>query len=86
MIATQYKIILPSDYDMIIITDRVKNNGYITDGFGNLKLKLYLITEKRGNNSLSNSYSPFFLLYSPPSFSCCLPLKIPLLLLVKEVY
>jgi len=33
MIATQYKIILPSDYDMDIIRNRVKNNGHKTDGF-----------------------------------------------------
>lgn len=61
MIATQYKIILPSDYDMNIIKDRVKNNGYKTDGFENLKFKLYLITEKGTNESLQNSYCPLYL-------------------------
>jgi hypothetical protein len=61
MIATQYKIILPSDYDMNIIKDRVKNNGYKTDEFEDLKFKLYLITEKGKNKSLQNSYCPLYL-------------------------
>lgn len=61
MIATQYKIILPSDYNMSIIKDRVKNNGYKTDGFDELKFKLYLITEKGKNNNLQNSYSPLYI-------------------------
>jgi len=33
MIASQYKIVLPSNYDMDIIRQRVKDNGYKTDGF-----------------------------------------------------
>ena len=61
MIATQYKITLPSDYDMNIIRDRVKNNGYKTDGFEDLKFKLYLITEKGKNNNLQNSYCPLYI-------------------------
>lgn len=61
MIATQYKIILPSDYDMTTIKERVKNNGYKTDGFEDLKFKLYLITEKGKNNNLHNSYCPLYL-------------------------
>lgn len=61
MIATQYKITLPSDYDMRIIRDRVQNNGYKTDGFEDLKAKLYLITEIGNNNSLQNSYCPLYL-------------------------
>ncbi|MGG3564359.1 DUF4865 family protein [Neobacillus rhizosphaerae] len=61
MIATQYKITLPSDYDMNIIKERVRNNGHKTDGFEDLKFKLYLITEKGINSNLQNSYSPFYL-------------------------
>jgi len=61
MIASQYKIILPSNYDMDIIRKRVKDNGYKTDGFYGLKFKLYLITEKGINNNLHNSYSPLYL-------------------------
>lgn len=40
MIASQYKIVLPSDYDMGIIRQRVKVNGHKTDGFYGLKFKL----------------------------------------------
>jgi len=61
MIATQYKIILPSNYEMNIIKDRVKNNGHKTDGFEDLKFKLYLITEKGKNNNLQNSYCPLYI-------------------------
>lgn len=61
MIATQYKITLPSDYDMNIIRERVKNNGHKTDGFIELRFKLYLITEKGVNNNLQNSYCPLYL-------------------------
>lgn len=61
MIAMQYKIIFPSDYDMRVVKDRVKNNGYKTDGFDNLKFKLYLITEKGKNNNLQNSYCPLYI-------------------------
>lgn len=61
MIATQYKITLPSDYDMNIIKDRVRNNGHKTDGFDDLKFKLYLVTEKGINHNLQNSYCPLYL-------------------------
>jgi adenosine deaminase len=46
MIAMQYNIKLPSDYDMNIIKDRVKNNGFKTDCFRDLLMKAYLIAEK----------------------------------------
>ncbi|NLK97666.1 MAG: DUF4865 family protein [Epulopiscium sp.] len=61
MISSQYKIILPSDYDMDIIRKRVEVNGKKTDGFYGLKFKLYLITEKGKNNNFYNSYSPLYL-------------------------
>ncbi|MGG1679438.1 DUF4865 family protein [Neobacillus sp. NRS-1170] len=61
MIATQYKIILPSDYDMNIIRNRVRDNGHKTDGFEDLKFKLYLVTEKGTNNNIQNSYCPLYL-------------------------
>lgn len=61
MIAMQYKITLPNDYDMNIIKDRVKNNGYKTDVFEELKFKLYLTTEKGINRSLQNSYCPLYI-------------------------
>ena len=61
MIASQYKITLPSNYDMDIIRKRVEDNGNKTDGFYGLKFKLYLITERGKNNNLQNSYSPLYL-------------------------
>ncbi|MFG6496187.1 DUF4865 family protein [Fictibacillus sp. UD] len=61
MLATQYKITLPSNYDMNIIKERVKNNGYKTDGFDDLTFKLYLITEKGIHSNLQNSYCPLYL-------------------------
>lgn len=61
MIASQYKITLPSDYNMDIIRERVRENGYKTDGFEELKFKLYLITEKGVNHNLQNSYCPLYL-------------------------
>jgi hypothetical protein len=61
MIAAQYKITLPNDYNMDIIINRVKNNGHKTDGFEGLGYKLYLITQKDENNNFQNSYSPFYL-------------------------
>lgn len=61
MLMSQYKIILPSDYDMNIIRNRVKNNGYKTDGFPGLSFKLYLITVKGENNNIYNSYAPLYL-------------------------
>jgi len=61
MIASQYKIVLPSNYDMDIIRKRVKDNGYKTDGFYGLKFKLYLITEKGKHGNMQNSYSPLYL-------------------------
>jgi hypothetical protein len=61
MLTTQYKIILPTDYDMNIIKERVRINGHKTDGFEDLKFKLYLITEKGINQNVQNSYCPLYL-------------------------
>jgi hypothetical protein len=60
MQAMQYKIGLPADYDMEIIKKRVKENGSKTDGFKDLLLKAYLITEKGVNNQV-NSYCPLYI-------------------------
>lgn len=60
MIAMQYKISLPDDYDMDAIRRRVDNNGFKTDGFPDLSFKAYLIGEIR-NGSDQNEYAPFYL-------------------------
>ncbi len=61
MFTTQYKINLPADYDMNIIRSRIKNNGFKTDGFTDLKYKFYLISEKNLNTNIGNSYAPLYL-------------------------
>lgn len=60
MYAMQYEIKLPNDYDMDIIRNRVKMNGFKTDKFPGLSLKAYLIKEKDHNN-ITNIYAPFYL-------------------------
>ena len=45
MLAMQYNITLPNDYDMGIIRKRVENSGNKTDGFEELKMKAYLVAE-----------------------------------------
>ncbi|EPM6849814.1 DUF4865 family protein [Enterococcus faecalis] len=59
MHAMQYKIVLPADYDMRIIKERVHDNGHKTDGFKNLLFKAYLMTEK-GVDNFENSYCPLY--------------------------
>ncbi|EJR55955.1 hypothetical protein IIM_01047 [Bacillus cereus VD107] len=61
MIGMQYKVILPKDYDIGIIRQRVKNNGYKTDDFQDLKFKAYLITEAGENENLFNCYAPLYI-------------------------
>ena len=61
MIAMQYNLNLPSDYDMNAIKKRVEENGYKTDGFNDLICKIYLYAEKGMNNTLQNSYEPLYI-------------------------
>lgn len=61
MIAMQYNISLPSDYDMGIIKNRIENNGSKTDGFPSLNMKVYLVAEKNKYNNYENRYAPFYL-------------------------
>ena len=42
MLAMQYKIQLPDDFDMNLIRQRVRENGTKTDGFQDLIFKAYL--------------------------------------------
>lgn len=60
MIAMQYKVKLPNDYDMNIIRKRVMDNGHKTDGFEDLLFKAYLIDENP-TNSNSLEYSPLYI-------------------------
>ena len=62
MIAMQYKILLPENYDMNIIRKRVTINGNKTDGFQDLLFKAYLITESKSEGKGNhNQYSPLYL-------------------------
>ncbi|EOL45171.1 DUF4865 family protein [Enterococcus caccae] len=59
MNAMQYKIILPNDYDMSLIRERVEEKGTKTDNFEGLLFKAYLISVKTAG-AVSNSYSPLY--------------------------
>lgn len=61
MHAMQYRIGLPSDYDMGIIRERVSSKGAALDGFAGLGLKAYLIREAGVAGSPINEYAPFYL-------------------------
>lgn len=63
MLAMQYTITLPADYDMGIIRRRIATKGSLLDGFPGLAFKAYLSAE-RGDPALPsghNLYAPFYL-------------------------
>lgn len=61
MHSMQYRIPLPSDYDMHIIRQRVADKGTALDNFPGLGLKAYLIRETHNSESPINEYAPFYL-------------------------
>jgi hypothetical protein len=67
MIAMQYSIVLPADYDMSIIDRRIAERGHLTDGFPGLAFKAYLQARKEGSypSNRDNVYAPFYLWNSP---------------------
>src|SRR5579884_796983 len=65
MLAMQYVITLPTDYDMNIIRKRVETKGPALDAFPHLGFKAYLISEKGKNGSHENSYAPFYVWQEP---------------------
>jgi len=60
MIAMQYSFVLPADYDMAIVRQRIGSKGHLLDDFDGLHFKAYLHAE-RGANSPHNLYAPFYL-------------------------
>jgi len=60
MIAMQYKITLPSDYNMDIIRNRVSDKGYLADNLQGLDFKAFLISEKGNFSNNENMYAPFY--------------------------
>ncbi|BDZ44325.1 DUF4865 family protein [Naasia aerilata] len=61
MLAMQYEITLPADYDMGIIRRRVERGGPILDAYPGLGLKAFLAREKGVGGSPVNQYAPFYL-------------------------
>lgn len=63
MIAMQYSIVLPADYDMRIIKDRIATKGALLDNFPGLVFKAYLYACKgeAATHSSDNLYAPFYL-------------------------
>jgi hypothetical protein len=61
MIAMQYQINLPADYDMGIIRNRVARTGHLLDHYPGLGVKAFLIRERGVDGSSVNQYAPFYL-------------------------
>jgi hypothetical protein len=63
MIAMQYSIVLPADYDMNIIKQRIAAKGHLLDDFPGLIFKAYLTAGKNIAPAYSqdNLYAPFYL-------------------------
>jgi len=62
MIAMQYDIGLPADYDMAIIRHRITDKGHLTDDFPGLAFKAYLYCARDDHEPASgdNRYAPFY--------------------------
>jgi hypothetical protein len=60
MIAAQYEIGLPRDYDMTVIRDRVATRGHALDDYPGLGIKAYLVRDVADGAS-SNAYAPLYL-------------------------
>ena len=61
MIAMQYRITLPTDYDMGVVRTRVATTGHLLDGYPGLGVKAFLIREKGVDGATANEYAPFYL-------------------------
>lgn len=59
MLAMQYTITLPDDYDMAVIRQRIRDKGHLLDGFDGLLFKAYLYA-CRGEDGAQNLYAPFY--------------------------
>lgn len=68
MIAAQYEIALPTDYDMGIIRHRVAERGRVLDDRVGLGLKAYLIRNV-AEGSPVNAYAPFYLWRDPDALA-----------------
>lgn len=71
MIAMQYRLAFPADYDMTIIDRRIRDKGPLLDGFPHLRFKAYLSARKHDADvaSSENLYAPFYLWNQPDGAS-----------------
>lgn len=60
MLAMQYEVTLPSDYDMAIIDERIKTRGPLLDEYPGLGLKAYAV-RNRARGATVNQYAPVYL-------------------------
>jgi hypothetical protein len=61
MLLMQYRITLPSDYDMGVVRTRVATTGHLLDVYPGLGAKAFLIREKGVDGATANEYAPFYL-------------------------
>lgn len=63
MMAMQYSVALPADYDMEIVARRIRDKGHLMNGFPGLGFKVFLMARKTGGPcpSITNLYAPFYL-------------------------
>ena len=59
MIAMQYSFVLPADYDMAIVRERIATKGPLLDNLPGLVFKAYLHAERGA--AAENLYAPFYL-------------------------
>lgn len=67
MLAMQYNITLPADYDMEIIRQRIASKGHLMNNFPHLEFKAFLYACRDGGRVISreNLYAPFYLWRNP---------------------
>lgn len=63
MIAMNYRFVLPADYDMAVIRQRIASKGHLLDGFPELEFKAYLYADIHSQTwpATQNVYAPFYL-------------------------
>ena len=65
MMAMQYSFVLPADYDMAIIRQRIASKGHMLDDFPGLMFKAYLSADRTRGATGENLYAPFYLWREP---------------------
>ncbi|MDH2432082.1 DUF4865 family protein [Pokkaliibacter sp. MBI-7] len=63
MIAMNYRFVLPADYDMAVIRQRIASKGHLLDGFPELVFKAWLYADIHSQTwpATQNVYAPFYL-------------------------